>query len=219
MTVDPFRLAIALVPLSAYVLLLGIINVRRRPFITSGGSDLAALGIALSGVMFVGPLELFRPMSATAEVGNYIWLMLISLYWLCLLLVVLLSRPRLVVYNISMEELHPVLAGTASRLDPNARWAGNHLMMPGLGVQLHLDSLDLMRNVSLVSSGSRQNIDGWRLLARELRQSLGVMQVKSNPRAIGLLVVSLALFGISLRQLLTRPEALLQAMNEVFAYQ
>ena len=57
MTVDPFRLAIALLPLAAYVLLLGLLNLRRRPFLTSGGCDVAALGVALSGLMFVGPLE------------------------------------------------------------------------------------------------------------------------------------------------------------------
>jgi hypothetical protein len=123
-----------------------------------------------------------------------------------------------VVYNISMEELHPVLAETASRLDPGARWAGNHLMLPGLGVQLHLDSLDIMRNVSLVSSGSRQNIDGWRRLARELRRALATVRVKSNPRAIGLLVVSLTLLGFSVTQLLWHQEAMMQAVSEVLAY-
>ena len=219
MTVDPFRLAIALVPLAAYALLLGFINARRRPFATSGGSDLTALGVALTGLVFVGPLELFRPMSATREMGNYIWLMLLLFYWLWLLLVVLLSRPRLVVYNISMEELHPVLAEVASRIDPDARWSANHLTLPRLGVQLHLDSLDIMRNVSLVSSGGRQNIDGWRKLARELRPALATVRVKSNPRALGLLIVSLALFALTLTQLFMRPEALMQAMNEVFAYQ
>jgi hypothetical protein len=218
MTIDPFRLAIALVPVAAYVLLLGVVNARRRPFITSGGSDLTALGVALSGLMFVGPIELFRPEAATRELGNYIWLVLLLFYWLWLLLVVLLSRPRLVVYNISMEELHPVLAESAGRLDPDARWAGNHLTMPRLGVQLHLDSLDLMRNVSLVSSGSRQNIDGWRRLARELRRSLAPLRVKSNPRAIGLLVVSLALLVMCVTRMLSHPVELVQAMNEVFAY-
>ena len=69
------------------------------------------------------------------------------------------------------------------------------MTLPGLGVQLHLDSFDMMRNVSLVSSGGRQNIDGWRRLARELRRSLRTMRVKSNPRAIGLLLVSLVLLG------------------------
>ena len=83
-------------------------------------------------------------------------------YWLWVLLVVLVARPRLVVYNISTEELHPVLAEAAARLDPDSRWAGNSLALPNLGVQLHLESFDMMRNVSLVSSGSRQNLDGWR---------------------------------------------------------
>lgn len=218
MTVDPFRLAIALVPVAAYVLLLGLLNLRRRPFLTSGGCDLTALGLALSGLMFVGPLELFRPEAATRSFGNYIWLFLVLFYWLWLLLVVLLSRPRLVIYNISAEELHSILAEAAARLDPAARWAGNQLSLPSLGVQLHLDSLDLMRNVSLVSSGSRQNIDGWRRLARELAPALRTIRVKSNPRAIGFLIVSLALFAISLTQLLSHQEALMQAMNEVFAY-
>jgi hypothetical protein len=218
MTVDSFRLAIALVPLAAYVLMVGAINARRRPFITSGGSDLTALGLALSGLMFVGPLELFRPAAATRELGNYIWPVLVVFYWLWVLLVVLMSRPRLVIYNISLEELRPVLAETAGQLDPDARWAGNHLALPTLGVQLHLDSFDLMRNVSLVSSGGRQNIDGWRRLAQELRRALGKMRVKSNPRAIGLLVVSIALLALSVIQLTLNQEELMQAWNEVFAY-
>jgi len=218
MSVDPLRLAIALVPVSAYVLVLALVNTRRRPFLTSGGSDLAALGVAVSGLMFVGPLELFRPEAATREFGNYIWLFLLSFYWLWLLLVLLLARPRLVVYNISTEELHSLLAEAASRLDPEARWAGNHLTLPGLGVHLHMDSLDIIRNVSLVSSGSRQNIEGWRRLARELRLLLAAVRSRRNPRAIGLLVVSLVLLAISVAQMLNHPAATLQAMSEVFAY-
>ena len=164
--IDPFRLAVAIVPLAAYLLLLGILNYRRRPFLTSGGCDLTALGLAVSGLLVVGPMELLRPEAATRAFGNYIWLFLLLFYWLSLLLMVLLARPRLVVYNVRVEELHPVLAEVASRIDPSARWAGSHLSMPGIGVQLHLDSLDIMRNVSLVSSGGRQSIDGWRRLSR-----------------------------------------------------
>jgi hypothetical protein len=218
MTVDPFRLAIALVPVAAYALLLGMLNLRRRPFLTSGGCDLAALGVALSGLMFVGPLELFRPEAATRSFGNYIWLFLILFYWLWLVLAVLLARPRLVIYNVSAEELHPVLAEVANRLDPTGRWAGNNLSLPGLGVQLHLDSLDIMRNVSLVASGGRQNLDGWRRLARELGRSLSTMRVKANPRAVGLIVVSLALFVTCVTQLLSHPAELVEAMNDVFAF-
>ena len=218
MTVDPFRLAVALVPVAAYVLLLGLLNLRRRPFLTSGGCDLAALGVALSGLMLAGPLALFRPEAATRSLGNYIWLILLLFYWLWLILIGLLGRPRLVVYNISAEELHPVLAEIAGRLDPAARWAGNNLSLPGLGIQLHLDSLDIMRNVSLVASGGRQNLDGWRMLARELAKSLSTTRVKANPRAVGLLLVSFAILALCSVQLLGNSSGVLQAMNEVFAF-
>jgi hypothetical protein len=218
MIVDPFRLAIAVVPLASYLLLLGLVNLRRRPFLTTGGSDLAALGVALSGFALVGPLELFRPEALTREVGSFIWLFLLTFYWLWLVVIVLVARPRLVIYNIGMEELHPVLAETAARIDPDARWAGNHLTLPGLGVQLHLDSLDVMRNVSLVSSGSRQNIDGWRRLARELAGSLRPMRVKSNPRAIGLLLAAMLMLAGSVSYMLSYPVELAQGVREVFAY-
>jgi hypothetical protein len=92
------------------------------------------------------------------------------------------------------------------------------LTLPTLEVHLHLDSLDIMRNVSLVSSGSQQSIDGWRRLARELRHSLAAVRTRRSPRVIALLAVSLALLAVSVMQMLNRPEETLQAMNEVFAY-
>jgi len=218
MHVDPFRLAIALVPLAAYLLLLALVNLRRRPFLTSGGSDLAALGVALSGLAFVGPIELFRPEAATTEFGNYIWPVMIVFYWLWVLLAVLIGRPRLVVYNVSSEELHPVIAEAASRLDPDSRWAGNSLSLPNLGVHLHLESFDLMRNVSLASSGSRQSLDGWRELARALSAGLKPVRVKPNPRGVGFLLLALALMAGSLTSLVSHPKELAYAVKEVFAY-
>jgi hypothetical protein len=216
--IDPFRLAVAVIPLAAYLLVLGLLNSRRRPFLTSGGCDLTALGLSISGLLFIGPMELFRPESATRSFGNYIWLFLLLFYWLWLLLMVLLARPRLVIYNISVEELHPVLAEMAARLDQSARWAGNQLSMPTVGVQLHIDRLDLMRNVSLVSSGGRQNIDGWRRVSRELSTALAKVRVKANPRAIGFVILSLALLTITLAHLWLHQTALIQGINEVFAF-
>jgi hypothetical protein len=218
MSVDPFRLAIALVPLAAYLLLLALVNLRRRPFLATGGSDMAALGVALTGLAFVGPLDLFRPEAATAEFGNYIWPIMIVFYWLWVLLAVLVGSPRLVVYNISAEELHPVLAEAASRLDPDSRWAGNSLALPNLGVQLHLESFDLMRNVSLASSGSRQNLDGWRELARALASALKPARVKPNPRGVGFLLVAALLMAGSLASLVNHPKELAYAVQEVFAF-
>lgn len=215
---DPLRLTIALVPLASYGLLIGLLNARRRAFLTTGGADLAALGAALSGLILVGPIELFRPEAASAEFGSYVWLFLLTLYWLCVWLAVLLAKPRLVVYNISIDELRPVLAETARSIDPQARWAGDSLSLPTLGIQLHLESFDLMRNVSLVSSGGSQNLASWRRLAGELYERLKPLRVAPNPRALGILLAALILLTASTVHMLANPQHVAQAMQEIFTY-
>lgn len=215
---DPLRLAIALVPLASYCLLIGLLNARRRPFLTTGGSDLAALGFAFTGLVLVGPVELFRPEAASAEFGSYVWLFLLVFYWLCVWLAVLLAKPRLVVYNISVEELRPVLAEAARAIDPQARWAGDSLSLPTLGVQLHLESFDLMRNVSIVASGSRQNLAGWRQLSAQLYQRLEPLRVAPNPRALGIVLFALLLLLASMAHMLAHPQHVAQAMQEIFSY-
>ncbi len=218
MVPDPLRLAIALVPLVAYCLVLGILNARRRPFLTTGGADLAALGVALTGLVLVGPIELFRPERATTEFGNYVLLMLLVLYWLSLWLTIMLGRPRLVIYNISGEELRPILSETARSMDPQARWAGDNLSLPTLGVQLHVETFEIMRNVSLVASGSQQNLAGWRQLAGELNRGLMPLRVHSNPRALGIVLIAIILMSITLSHMLGNPQLIAQAMEEMFSY-
>jgi len=215
---DPLRLAIALVPLAAYFLLLGTLNARRRPFLTSGGSELATLGAALSGVVLVGPIELFRPERVSAEFGSYVWLFLLAFYWLWVGLAVLLSRPRLVIYNISEEELRPVLAAAARTIDPQARWAGDSLYLPKMEVQLHLESFDIMRHVSLVAGGTRQNLVGWRCLGTQLQNQLETLRVSPNPRALGILLMALLLLAVSTGHMLADPQRVAQVMSELFLY-
>ena len=215
---DPLRLAIAFVPLAAYCLVLGILNARRRPFLTSGGADLAALGAALTGLVLIGPIELFRPEKASAEFGSYVWLFLVVFYWLCLWLTALVARPRLVVYNISGEELRPILAETARIIDAQARWAGDSLSLPNLGVQLHVESFEIMRHVSLIASGEKQDLAGWRQLAGELFQRLKPLRVAPNPRALGIVLLAIALMSASIVHMLAHPQLVAQAVEEIFSY-
>lgn len=215
---DPLRLAIALVPLAAYCLVLGILNARRRPFLTSGGADLAALGAALTGLVLIGPIELFRPEKASAEFGSYVWLFLVVFYWLCLWLTALVARPRLVVYNISGDELRPILAETARIIDAQARWAGDSLSLPNLGVQLHVESFEIMRHVSLIASGEKQDLAGWQKLAGELFQRLEPLRVAPNPRALGIVLLAIALMSASIAHMLAHPQLVAQAVEEIFSY-
>src|SRR5579871_5563188 len=94
---------LALGPLAVYLLALGLIGLWRRPIVISGGWDGAALALAVSGMVFVGPLALFFPETTAARMGptgpRYVWMMLISLVVLCTVYMLLNLRPRLVIYN------------------------------------------------------------------------------------------------------------------------
>ena len=122
-------------------------------------------------MLLVGPIELLHPQSAVNQSGPDIWVLLIGLYSLGLALWILFARPRLTIYNISIEQLRPLLATSIEGLDPQYRWAGTCLSLPNLNVQLHLESNALMRNVSLVANGDRQSPAGWRQLELALRSS------------------------------------------------
>ena len=96
---DPLRLCIALGPLAAYTLILGLINLSSRPFLTTGGRDIGALGVAVIGFMMVGPAELFLPAMAIQRFGPYVWLLALGLYCLVITLCILTAKPRMIIYN------------------------------------------------------------------------------------------------------------------------
>ena len=189
---EPFHQCLAFGPVAIYMLLLGAINLSRRPLVVSGGRDMAALGLAVSGMVFVGPMSLLFPESVAAHFGpagtKYLWLMFVALFAAGLVTLLLILRPRLVIYNISVDQLRPILAEIVERIDADARWAGDCLYLPGLGVQLHVESLSWMRNVSLVSSGPKQDYHGWSRLELELATAL--RHVESTWSVAGLMLLS-----------------------------
>ncbi|MEM7454815.1 MAG: hypothetical protein AAF456_10745 [Planctomycetota bacterium] len=187
---DPLHFCIAIAPLSVYLLILGIINLSRAPFVTTGARDAAALAIAVLGLMIAGPMELFFPEGAASQFGGFVWIMLIVFYGLCVSLVVLLLRARIVVYNISMDQLLPVLKAISTKLDKNTKWVGNSLVMPGRNVHLHVEPVEWMRNVQLVAGGNQQSYEGWKVLERELSAALKPLRV--GPNLPGVLFVCLS---------------------------
>jgi len=214
--IDPFRLCLALGPVAVYVLLIGSINLSRRPFLVSGTRDAAALGVALSGLTVVGPLELFLPDMAASHLGPYAWVLLLVVYGLGLVLLLLTLRPRLIVYNIALDQLRPILAELVPRLDREARWAGDCLALPTLGVQLHVESQASMRNISLVSTGGRQSHSGWRQLERGLAEALAGLEVGRNPRGFSLLTAAVLILTLLVREISRDPEATIQALFKMF---
>jgi hypothetical protein len=212
---DPLSLCIALGPLALYILLLAALNLGRRPLLTTGARDTAALGVALVGLVIVGPMRLFVPDAATVRFGTYVWVMLLALYGLSVTLLVLLWRPRLVIYNISADELRPTLAEVVGRLDADARWAGDSLVLPRLGVQLTVEAFAHTRNVQLVSAGPQQNYAGWRQLELALGQELAELRVSRNPYGYVLGVFGAAMMAGIVYALAAWPQAVDEGLRQM----
>ena len=90
--------------------------------------------------VLIGPGQLLLPPAATQHFGGWVWLLLALLYVLAVTLVILVARPRLVIYNIGPLELRAILAELATELDAGAHWAGDSLALDGLGIELRIEA-------------------------------------------------------------------------------
>jgi hypothetical protein len=212
---DALHTAIALGPLATYLIALGLVLLSGRPLVVSGARDAAALAVAISGFVIAGPMELFLVEEAAVRYGAVVWIMMLAFYGLVVVLFILSLRPRLVVYNITLDQLRPVLADVAMRLDSDARWAGESLTLPQLGVHLYLDFLPVSRNIQLASAGSEQNMLGWKHLEKALVPAL--QKTHSTSRHPGLVTTALGFaLAAMVTYLLTRdPAHVLQTANEM----
>jgi len=169
---------IALMPLGCYLLGLAWAHLRRRPLAVSGVFDGVMLAAAVSGLAVVGPLALLVPVTGGSP---WSWPVLAFLFALCVAVCVLVSRPRMVVYNITVEQFRPLVAEVVSALDPAARWAGESAALPGRGFQLHIEGNGPLRTVSVVNVGERSSPEGWVEFTRRLRRAVRGLRVRRSP--------------------------------------
>lgn len=208
-------MAIALTPLAVYLLLLGLINLSRRPLVTTGARDTAALGVAIAGLIAAGPMDLFLPEAATNRYGGYVWLLLLAFYALCLALVVLTMRPRLVIYNANADQLRRILSEVVTQLDHDARWAGDSLVLPNLGIQLHVESVGFLHNAQLVAAGAAQNYAGWKKLEEALAGVLRGTRAAPHLHGWGYVIVAALMLLVIIYRTTTDSAAVLQAVNQM----
>jgi hypothetical protein len=171
-------LAIAILPLGGYLLLIGWLHLRRRPVVVPGAVDLALLAAGVSGLVAVGPLAILQP-----AVGTTPWAtaMLVLVFVLLVGMAVLAMRPRLVIYNVTLDQLRPVVAEVVAGLDGSARWAGESVALPARGLQVLMDARGLTRCVSLVASGRRTSAEAWSEFSRRVRRGVRPLRVRRNP--------------------------------------
>ena len=175
---DTLPLWSALLPLGIYLLALAWVHLRQRPLAISGVWDGVLLSASLAGLAIVGPLALVQP---AAGRSLWSWPMLLVLFSLFVAICVLVSRPRLIVYNITVEQMRPLVVEIVSSLDPATRWAGETAALPTCGFQVQIDGNGSMRNVNIVAAGERMSPEGWSEFCRRLRHSIGALRVRRSP--------------------------------------
>lgn len=169
---------VALSPLGGYLLWLAWAHLRRRPLAVSGVLDVALLGAAVSGMVLVGPVALILPVTRGSP---WSWPVIAVLFALGVAVCVLVSRPRMVVYNISVEQFRPLVAEVVATLDREARWAGESAALPGRGFQLLIEGNGPMRTASVVNVGERSSAEGWGEFTRRLRRAVRGLRVRRSP--------------------------------------
>lgn len=182
----------ALLPPAVYLIAIGLLHLRRRPSAVAGGWDATAVALAVAAAVIVGPLDLLLPAA-----GAWRWGLGLACFALVAVTVQLAMRPRLIVYNVSLEQLRPIVAQVATALDPAARWAGETVALPGRDVQVHLDGRGGMRSVSLVTLGSRTSPEGWAEFSRRTRRAVRQLRVRPSPWSALFLVAGGALIAVA----------------------
>ncbi len=195
---DLAHLCIAVVPLAAHLLMLAMLNLSRRPHVVSGSRNIVSLALAVSGFVIAGPMDLLLPDDAVRRFGPMIWPMLICFYILCLTLVLLISRPYLIIYGMVLSELKPILEQVVTKIDSESRWAGESANLPQLRLQFHCDDVHSLKNVTLVPIGNQQSYVGWRRLQVELNTALRSQRVSRNLYGFVFLLVGIVLLAFPL---------------------
>ncbi|MBQ1455994.1 MAG: hypothetical protein IIZ25_09130 [Thermoguttaceae bacterium] len=113
-----FDLAVVIFPLSLYFGFLALAHRAAMPL--SAQLDLGFLGLGLGGLVFLGPLHLFVPLSSLAVKGWTTWLMVLSLYWLLVVFIGSMWAKRMVVYGVAPQDARRLLAEAAKRFTPPA---------------------------------------------------------------------------------------------------
>lgn len=187
---SPFSMLLALVPLVGYLVVVAAIRLSGRSLITTGGRDVAALGLAIAGLVAIGPAELFFPTAAAIWFGPIVWIWLAALYALCVTLIAVTIRPRLVIYGRTPEEMFEPLLRAAKGLDEDAQSdvSKHEVHLPSLGVRLRVEGHRGIDHAQVVCFESATPAGFWQRLLAGLRREAAREPTPVPRRGAGMLV-------------------------------
>lgn len=183
--------------------------------VTTGGRDIAALAIAISGMLAVGPAELFFPSSAATVFGPLVWFALAGFYALSVALIALTSQPKLVIYGRTPDEIFQPLLNAAREIDVKATGDDRTLQiaMPTVGIRIRVDGQRGIDCSQVVAFEPNVSSVFWiKLLAGLRRHAAEATPVPR--RGLAMLVVALLMGSLLLWQSLGKGELVVQGFRD-----
>lgn len=216
MGIDVFPLVVAALPLAIYFLLLGALRLTRRPLVTTGGRDLAAVGVAVCGLVAIGPVQLFFPSMAAAQMGIMVWFVLGMLYILCAALAIFSIRPTIVIYGIRVTEAGELLKRALVSIDSDVHIeeSSSQVVLPNRGIRLRIDPLGITDAVQVGAFQKNLHPRFWKMLVSELRAVTRPMKVQASLGGAVMLAVGVGLFIGIVSLSLNNSEELLAGFRE-----
>lgn len=181
---------------------------------TTAGRDIAILAVGISGLLIIGPMELFFPENAVSRFGPYVWVMLLAFYGLTVSLVAMLIRPGLVIYNAREDQIRSVLAEVLGQMD-RPQWSGENVRLPNVKIHFQVEPHPWLQVIQLVSCGREQNLAGWRRLELDLKKAMGSVPGRSNLQGLLFALIALALNLVSVVWMIQQPAEVLADLQQM----
>jgi hypothetical protein len=121
----------------------------------------------------------------------------------------------LVIYNATLDQIRPSLLQVISALDGDAHWFGDSVVLPHLGIQLHVEAIFPMRNVQLVATGPRQFPAGWRKLESALAAALRRTPSPPSPYGVSLVLLGLVMVALMTFSVVQDTPSVAQSLSEM----
>lgn len=215
-SIEPFTVLLALVPLIGYLAVFSVIRLSGRVLVTTSVRDIGALAIAISGMMAVGPAELFFPATAAIVFGPMVWLALAALYGLTVALIALTTTPKLVVYGRTPEEVFPALMRASSKIDPQANGDVKELQvhLPNVGIRLRVDGQRGVDHARVLTFEPMPSLKFLNTLLANLRAEVRQSPTPATRRGLGMLVATLLLSMILVWQSFENPALVVEGFRD-----
>lgn len=214
--IDPFVLTAWFLPLIGYLLLLAVVRVSGRVLVTTGGRDLAAVFMAIAGMVATGPMLLFFPQASAVYLQEFVWLPMFLLYVLVCGLVILTRPPRLVIYGRTANELYPALLRAARSIDPSSVGdeTAHQIHLPAVGAHLRIEGNDGLDCVSVLAFEPMLPLRFWDDLLLRLRLEVRGIPTPSPRRGWGAMVVVLIMLGMLGRIVMGRGDQFVEGFRD-----